>query len=532
MACVCESGYYDVELLPKVDCFETEFYSTQEPYSNAANCSKCPPCMACETSTPTLREGYEFASWPITVADLETAAVGTNAELLGMRFPAITNEGDLRDRQSSYTGVQHRHYAFKCPVPDACIGNSLMVAGNAYNDSCDEGHTGRLCFNCEDGWRKGPKGSCSKCEYEGSSPLFLIPCGFLVLYVLFRWVLSRRREKRLDRIAQSEQLFEEMDLDGSGAINRTELLTALHVLGHETATEDTAMRIMDLIDLDRSGGIDKHEFVAWMEHNVTQMKMGMVVAKILFGLTQILSRQPETMKEDFPGAHWEEFKLFSFDFSWTMPVCGVDYWTRWFSNAVLLPLLLLGLVWFSWLTEECSSKETEATADGPTVAEAAEGARLTVAFRGTVDKEGLGKAATRHLIQDDEDVHLTRLEIKMMFEKLGNKLTDEELAGVVNKMDKNNDGQISLSELEDWLGLDKKASVYDERKASKSSDYYFAFFVSTQAILQLLVISRCMLSRLLVILALLSDDDAGKSTRDLLLLVIYGPALMAYCLWL
>ena len=107
------------------------------------------------------------------------------------------------------------------------------------------------------------------------------------------------------------------------------------------------MRIMDLIDLDRSGGIDKHEFVAWMEQNVSQVKMGMVVAKILFGLTQILSRQPETMKEDFPGAHWEEFKLFSFDFSWTMPVCGVNYWARWSSNAVLLPLLLLGLVWFS-----------------------------------------------------------------------------------------------------------------------------------------------------------------------------------------
>ena len=347
-----------------------------------------------------------------------------------------------------------------------------------YNDSCVEGHKGRLCFNCEDGWRKGPKGACSKCEYEGSSPLFLIPCGFLFLYVAFRWVLSRRREKRLDRIAQSEQLFEEMDLDGSGAVNRTELLTALHVLGHESATEDTAMRIMDLIDLDRSGGIDKHEFVAWMEHNVSQVKMGMVVAKILFGLTQILSRQPETMKEDFPGAHWEEFKFFSFDFSWTMPVCGVDYWTRWFSNAILLPLLLLGLVWFSWLTEACSNKEAEETRDGPTVAEAAQGARLTVAFRGTVDKEGLGAAATRHLIADDEDVELTRPEIKNMFEKLGNKLTDEELAGIFQQMDADGDGKIQLSELEEWLGLDKKnAGVYDERKASKASDYYFAFFL-------------------------------------------------------
>ena len=85
MACVCESGYYDVELLPKVDCYETDFFATQDPYSNAANCSKCPSCMVCETSTPTLREGYEFASWPITITDLSTDGLGTNEELLGLR---------------------------------------------------------------------------------------------------------------------------------------------------------------------------------------------------------------------------------------------------------------------------------------------------------------------------------------------------------------------------------------------------------------------------------------------------------------
>jgi Ca2+-binding EF-hand superfamily protein len=62
----------------------------------------------------------------------------------------------------------------------------------------------------------------------------------------------------------SEELFEELDLDGSGEINRTELLNALQILGHTDADETTAIRIMDLIDLDRSGGIDKHEFVAWM----------------------------------------------------------------------------------------------------------------------------------------------------------------------------------------------------------------------------------------------------------------------------
>ena len=198
-----------------------------------------------------------------------------------------------------------------------------------YNDSCADGHKWRLCFSCQPGWRKGPKGTCSVCEKEGTDHLFLVPIGMVFAYFAFRMVLSRRRQARLDKVMMSEQLFEDLDLDGSGEINRHELLQGLRILGHAQADETTAMRIMDLIDLDRSGGIDKHEFVAWMEHNVSQIKMSMVVVKIIFGLTQILSRQPETMKEDFPGAHWEEFKLFSLDFSWTMPVCGVNYWIRW-----------------------------------------------------------------------------------------------------------------------------------------------------------------------------------------------------------
>lgn len=215
--------------------------------------------------------------------------------------------------------------------------------------------------------------------------------------------------------------------------------------------------------------------------------MGVVVVKILFGLTQILSRQPETMKEDFPGAHWEEFKLFSFDFSWTMPVCGVNYWTRWFSNAVLLPFLLLGLVWVSWLTEDCCSKSDEedaVTDDTPNLDDALVSARISQMVRGSVVPAGLGPAAAQHAIGDDGagEVMLTRTEIASMFEKLDMRLTAEQLNGIWMEMDRDGNGTVSLDELEQWLGLDKKASLWDERKASKQSDYYFAFFLCCEYI--------------------------------------------------
>ena len=66
-------------------------------------------------------------------------------------------------------------------------------------------------------------------------------------------------------------------------------------------SEDTAIRLIEAIDIDHSGDVDEHEFVAWMELNTSQLKTAMIVGKILLGLGQIMSKQPETLKEQFPG---------------------------------------------------------------------------------------------------------------------------------------------------------------------------------------------------------------------------------------
>ena len=44
----------------------------------------------------------------------------------------------------------------------------------------------------------------------------------------------------------------------------------------------------------------------------------MVVGKILLGLGQVVSRQPEATKTDFPGPQWDAafLKLFFTDFAW------------------------------------------------------------------------------------------------------------------------------------------------------------------------------------------------------------------------
>ena len=81
---------------------------------------------------------------------------------------------------------------------------------------------------------------------------------------------------------------------------RDELRANLTLLQGVEMSEDTAIRLIEAIDIDHSGDVDELEFVAWMELNTSQLKTTMIVAKILLGLGQIMSKQPETLKEKFP----------------------------------------------------------------------------------------------------------------------------------------------------------------------------------------------------------------------------------------
>jgi hypothetical protein len=48
--------------------------------------------------------------------------------------------------------------------------------------------------------------------------------------------------------------------------------------------------------------------------------MSSSVVKIVLGLVQVISKQPEVLKEDYPGIMWDSewLKVFSFDFSWVV----------------------------------------------------------------------------------------------------------------------------------------------------------------------------------------------------------------------
>ena len=79
-------------------------------------------------------------------------------------------------------------------------------------------------------------------------------------------LLSKGPSPHLSRAFTAQQLieienaFKMFDPDGSGDIDRREMKVAMKALGMSTKAEDIA-RIMDEVDVDGSGTIDKDEFI-------------------------------------------------------------------------------------------------------------------------------------------------------------------------------------------------------------------------------------------------------------------------------
>jgi Ca2+-binding EF-hand superfamily protein len=354
---------------------------------------------------------------------------------------------------------------------------------------CNEGNASHA------GYRKGPKGTCKICKKEGLNPLFLVPVVLVLMYSAFRHILANRHKHRFDTLHQARELFYDLDLDGSGEISRHEMQQSLKVLGHKV-DKLTAIRIFDLIDLDRSGGINVHEFEAWMDHHISQTKIYRIVAKILFGLFQVLSRQPDTVKEEYPGEQWDNFKLFSFDFSWSMPVCSVNYYLRWLFNAFLLPLGLLALVEFTWKTQDVNWKAVATCGkekrrnrgvthmQSPGLAHGLEDGHLTEdtlreIFRASLAAET--NTPIHSLPKDITNEKISRVEIGNVLARVGNKLTEEQLADVMHQMDQDHDGRASLRELEEWLEIEDSSDGNQSRDDDNlMMDRYFAFFLCCQ----------------------------------------------------
>lgn len=201
------------------------------PQVSATGCYQCPQrCMTCSQDRIELNSGYSLF--------LEDTA----------------NASDV-------------WHAFTCPVPEACPKHGLLTHGTETRSSasnCTEGHTGRLCANCVAGWKRGPTGTCQRCNASSSgalNPLLLIPAAIVLCYVALRLLLTFRRSRRLRKAEAAAELFDDMDSDDSGAITVAELRVGLASLGLHM-NEDGVRSLMGTVVTDTHGCITKDEFVA------------------------------------------------------------------------------------------------------------------------------------------------------------------------------------------------------------------------------------------------------------------------------
>jgi hypothetical protein len=118
------------------------------------------------------------------------------------------------------------------------------------------------------------------------NPLLLLPLAVVVLYVTLRKFSGRKRKKRTKELGAAKALFAEMDIDGSGEISREELREAVTLLVGEDATLETIASLVDAIDIDHNGSVNEHEFVAWLEHNTTRLKVSSLVRRLIDVLYQ------------------------------------------------------------------------------------------------------------------------------------------------------------------------------------------------------------------------------------------------------
>ena len=311
--CACAEETYNSSVMD-LRCYNSD-YTSRQVSTDPNECRQCPHCVDCsKVGSPVVKTGYRLRN-----------------------------------------GEEMERLIFKCPYAESCL--SVLVSDAGLNQSCSDGHTGVLCQSCLDNWSKTPSGSCFACnsgdEWQWIVLTILLAIVVVVGYCAMHKYLVRKRRKSEREAGTAGTLFDCMDADGSGTITCEELRYGLAELGMPLS-ETTAYVLLETIDVDGSGDVDRYEFEAWMAHRVSRTQHLLTVFKILIGFVQVIKDAPRLMNEEhtFPSS-WRFLQMFgSVDLTLFIPCIGVDYYSKFVGNAFITPSCLLGLVALSWALDD------------------------------------------------------------------------------------------------------------------------------------------------------------------------------------
>jgi len=273
---------------------------------------------------------------------------------------------------------------------------------------------------------------------------------------LRRFNAGGKKQKELTEEQKQEikEAFDLFDTDGSGEIDSKELKVAMRALGFEPKKEEIQKMISD-VDDDGSGTIGYEEFLKMMTHKILNRdpKDEILKAfrlfdddetgKISFKKTQMTRPKKRTeLTEEQKQEIKEAFDLFDTDGSG-----NID------SKELKVAMRALG---FEPKREEIKKLISEVDKDGSGVIDFPEFLDMMTAKMQERDpREEMMKAF--RLFDDDESGKISFKNLKRVAKELGENMTDDEIAEMIEEADRDGDGEIGE---EEFMRIMRKTNLF------------------------------------------------------------------------
>lgn len=196
--CVCKEGTYDISGGHYMFCFEGRivvdplnedaylYQTVNSDIESGLTCTKCPPCMDCDSvlGTPRIKQGW-------ALSELPEGSPTTVTETQAYTFtPTVSQDLALRPQMPADLSV------LSCPYENACqgevfgTGNKSQFLQNGIGPNCPKGYQGVLCAVCQDGYTRGPMG-CELCK-QGTLISYVVILVFLIVVTYIYRILEEK----------------------------------------------------------------------------------------------------------------------------------------------------------------------------------------------------------------------------------------------------------------------------------------------------------------------------------------------------
>jgi hypothetical protein len=284
--CECQPGRYNVSM-GTITCVDQNFKGNEWQNSNlytvarsqaavGLECVVCPICVSCLQQPMLVQPGFNLAP-------KKGAALNPNV-------PQDKTFLRCRPETAHTDGLGSDGSAFDASAMQ-CLGGELKVGGV----ECLTGHTGPLCGECAENYGRQNVNQCVSCKdiidpwdilqliLVGIACTFVTGLIMIALSFVIGDVYTQSAGADTSNAFQNPmasqveyQIFEELDEDGSGSLDQTEIQELMKRIGKPLSAGELRDAMAEM-DKDQSGSVDVLEFRSWL-HKQNKSKVTRVIS--------------------------------------------------------------------------------------------------------------------------------------------------------------------------------------------------------------------------------------------------------------